>query len=71
MLEDSAAKLGAEPAPAPVLSWAAFRALCEAPPLQARTATIKHNSATVALAKFWVLRRLEACARRLRKPAQA
>ena len=36
VLGDSAGKLGAEPAPAPVLSWAAFRALCEAPPLQAR-----------------------------------
>ena len=36
VLEDSAGKLGAEPAPAPVLSWTAFRALCEAPPLQAR-----------------------------------
>ncbi|KAK9843491.1 hypothetical protein WJX81_005692 [Elliptochloris bilobata] len=35
VLEDCAMRLGAEPAPAPVLSWAAFRSLCAAPPLQA------------------------------------
>ena len=41
VLEDSAGKLGVEPAPAPVLSWAAFCALCEAPPLQACLVTLK------------------------------
>lgn len=34
MLEAQGAKIGSEPEPAPVLSWAAFRELCEAPPLQ-------------------------------------
>lgn len=48
VLEDATGKLGAEPAPAPVLSWDAFRALCEAPPLQARIAAIKHKALTVA-----------------------
>ncbi len=34
-LDAAAAQPGGEPAPAPVLSWPAFRALCAAPPLQA------------------------------------
>ena len=36
MLEAQGAKIGSEPDPAPVLSWAAFRELCEAAPLQVR-----------------------------------
>ena len=71
VLEDAAGKLGAEPAPAPVLSWDAFRALCEAPPLQARTAAIKHDPLALALSKVISPVPLQkACARHLNKPVQ-
>ena len=49
VLEAQGAKIGSDPDPAPVLSWAAFRELCEAPPLQVRRGRVSTLAARLCV----------------------